>query len=122
MHGRAAPPATRISFLRPRTSRGVDGAKLIRPTTVGPPAERRLAPFRRVEKRPFRGSLTERRRLGFAATPVSRLFGRRVSRYADSVLMADDDQTRSRAILELSPVTRLKGRGDVAPPADLPPG
>jgi len=57
--------------------------------------------WRRVEKRPFRGSLTERRRLGFAATPVSRLFGRRVSRYADSVLMADDDRSRCRAVLEL---------------------
>ena len=72
-----------------------------------------------MEKRPFRGSLTERRRLGFAATPVSRLFGRRVSRYADSVLMADDDRSRCRAVLELSRVTRLKGRGDAAQPAGL---
>src|SRR5712671_6132859 len=89
---------------------------------VGPPAGRRLAPFRRVEKRPFRGSLTERRRLGFAATPVSRLFGRRVSRYADSVLMADDDWSRCRAVFDLSRITRLKGRGDVAPPAGLATG
>ena len=72
-----------------------------------------------MEKRPFRGSLTERRRLGFAVTPVSRLFGRRVSRYAGSVLMADDDRSRYRAVFELSRVTRLKGRGDVALPAGL---
>ena len=71
-----------------------------------------------MEKRPFRGSLTVRRRLGFAATPVSRLFGRRVGRYADSVLMADDDRTRCRAVLlELSRITRLKGRCDAAQPA-----
>ncbi|MDP9324205.1 MAG: hypothetical protein M3P13_11275, partial [Acidobacteriota bacterium] len=64
-------------------------------------------------------SLTVRRRLGIAATPVSRLFGRRVGRYADSVLMADDDRTRCRAVLELSRITRLKGRGDAAQPAGL---
>ena len=67
----------------------------------------------------FRGSLTERRRLGLAATPVSRLFGRRVSRYADSVLMADDDRSRCRAVLELSRITRLKGRGDAPLPSVL---
>jgi hypothetical protein len=87
---------------------------------VGAPAGRRLAPFRRVEKRPFRGRLTVRRRLGFAAAPVSRLFGRRVCRCADSVLMADDDRTRCRAVLELPRITRLKGRGDAALPASLP--
>ena len=72
-----------------------------------------------MEKRPLRGSLTMRRRLGFAATPVSRLFGRRVSRSADSVLMADDDRSRYRAVFELSRITRLKGRGDAALPAGL---
>ena len=63
-----------------------------------------------------------RRRLGFAATPVSRLFGRRVGRYADSVLMADDDGTRCRAVLELSRITRLKGRGDTTLPSGLATG
>jgi hypothetical protein len=33
--------------------------------------------------------------------------------------MADDDRTRSRAVLELSRVTRLKGRGDAALPTGL---
>ena len=72
-----------------------------------------------MEKRPFRGSLTVRRRMGLAATPVSRLFGRRVGRCADSVLMADDDGTRYRAVFDLSRITRLKGRGDAALPAGL---
>ena len=51
---------------------------------------------------------------------MSRLFDRRVRRYADSVLMADDDRSRCSAVLELSRVTRLKGRGDAALPAGLP--
>jgi hypothetical protein len=34
--------------------------------------------------------------------------------------MADDDGTRYRAVLELSRITRLKGRGDAALPAGLP--
>ena len=82
----------------------------------GPPAGWRLAPFRRVEKRPFRGSLTERRRLGFAATPVSRLFDRRVGRYADSVLIAAVARDTCEADLVLSRITRLKGRVDATPP------
>ena len=62
-------------------------------------------------RRSSRGNIElERRRVGVCRPPVSRLFGRRVGRYADSVLIASADGNTSGADLRLSRVTRLRGR------------
>ena len=76
-----------------------------------PARARRIAlPLRRVENRLLRCVPDDAASVGVCQPPVSRLFSRRVGRYADSVLIASADGNTSGADLGLSRVTRLRGR------------
>ena len=76
-----------------------------------------LLPFAAWKNRPSAARLTMPTSVGVCRSPVSRLFSGGVGRCADSVLIAAADRDTCEAVLGLSRVTRLKGRGDATPPA-----
>jgi len=67
-----------------------------------------LLPFRAVENQLLRCVPHDAPAVGVCQSPVSRLFGIGVRRYADSVLIAAGDRDTCEADFELSRITALK--------------
>ena len=87
--------------------------------TAAPAGLRRRSRFAGWKIRFSGAYLTMAPAVEVSRSPVSRLFRGGVGRYADSVLIAAGDRNTCEADLELSRVTRLKGRADATPLARL---